>query len=577
MKRLHFKDYSLKTKLILLCLLLVFLPLLLVSQIMLKVSENRIIEQTTELTRESAEQTKNNLEDLLNEYAGIITRFTFDSTLQNYLNPRKKYLKNIDIIDAYQYYLKPLTYDFTFQYTTNTLKIYYLNQTLMPGLGVYEKVDNEIRQMEEYYRAVHAGFDIVWGMSGDSIYLSRAIRNVNGALYGVVSIKFPERRLYSLIQESDPEEKQITIINESGTIISSNVREDLGNRLHKNTDDTNYKYIHGSIQGSNLPAWEIITQVPLEDLRKDARQLRNVGLLFTAVTMVCTIALFIILLNLITKRIKKLVDTMSLVKKGTFAKVDIDGGKDEVGELARSFNVMIDSLEKSIQENYIVNLSLRDAKIKKREAELYALQSQINPHFLFNTLESIRMKLITSDDHEEAAHMVLNLSKILRKTLNWHGDMVPLKEEIDFVRGYLEIQKGRFKDKIETNINIPESLEDILIPKLIIQPLVENAVKHGIENKKEKGTIHIYIQMYEEKNQIVVCDNGIGIKPGNLERIRTQLSHHKDIHSNEDHSIGIKNVHDRVVLQYGQPYGLILDSIEGKGTVVKIDIPKKRR
>ena len=569
---LNYKAYSLKAKLILLCIFSIFLPLLIISQLMLTVSENRFIEQTTELTRESANQTKNNIENLLKEYTNVITRMAFDETLKNYLNPRRDYSNNIDSLDAYQYYLKPLTYDFNFHYTTNSLKIYYVNETLMPGLGIYERIDENISQKEVYRRALDGESDIAWGTNENNIYLSRAIRNISEELYGVVSIEFPKTRLYSMIQESDPEKKRIIITDVSGENIVLNDLEIIDKHQSDNINKENYEFIYNTIEGKDMPSWQMTTQIPLESLRQKGVELRNTGFILITLTMILSIISFSILVNFITKRIKHLVQTMSFVKIGKLSTAEETEMEDEIGQLTSSFNLMINSLKKSIRENYDIKLSLKDAEIKKKEAELYALQSQINPHFLFNTLESIRMKLIASDNNEQAMSMVFNLSKILRKSLNWHGDMIPLKEELDFVHSYLEIQKSRFKDKIEVFIDNSEVSDDFMIPKLIIQPLVENAVKHGIENKKGKGIIHIKIYRLDNTIKIIVCDNGIGIESEKLDSIQKQLAS-KEKATKEDHSIGVKNVHERIILQYGQDYGLKIESTFKKGTVASIDIP----
>lgn len=571
MKYLKFKAYSLRTKFIYLHLFSVFIPLFILSQVMLKDSQNRIIEQTTTLTRESAKQTMNNIEDLLQQYADLLTRISFDETLCNYLNPKREYSSNIDSIDAYQNYLKPLTYGLSLQYATTSLKIYYMNETLLPGLGIYEKVDENVENLEVYQRAIEAGSDIVWGREEDNIYLSRTIRYY-GNLYGVVSIQFNESRLYSLINESKAEEKRIIISDENGMVISTNDRSVGDKQSKEDIDHKKYSYIYNTITDKNMPQWTIITQIPLRSLIHEAEVVRNKGIFVSSITLITSLSLFIISLNWVMKRIRNLVNVMGFVKEGSFVKVEDDGMEDEIGYLTNSFNLMIEGLEKSIQENYEVNLSLRDAIIKKREAELYALQSQINPHFLFNTLESIRMKLLSSENNIEASNMVYNLSKILRKALNWQGDMILLREEIDFVCCYVEIQKSRFKDKIEAYYDIPEKLLDIHIPKLLIQPIVENAIKHGIENKKGKGTIRISIREIEERIQITVSDNGNGIEAHKLEDIRSSLTD-ENINHKEGRSIGIRNIHERIIIHYGRNYGIQIDSSIGQGTIVIIEIP----
>ncbi|MNM92929.1 Sensor histidine kinase YpdA [compost metagenome] len=301
--------------------------------------------------------------------------------------------------------------------------------------------------------------------------------------------------------------------------------------------------------------------------------MRNTGLAMMAGTLLLSILFIIFFVNRMTNRIRNLVRVMSSVKKGTLTKAPESDIQDEVGMLTTSFNLMVDGLDNSIQENMRVQLSLKDAEIKKQEAELYALQSQINPHFLFNTLESIRMKLLVLPQNETASNMIFSLSKILRKALNWKHDIIPLREELEFVRNYLDIQKSRFRDKIEDQLEVEEALMDYPIPKLIIQPLVENSIKHGIERKKGRGHIWISVQSGHQGIEVVVKDDGLGIPPDRLAHLQETLGMRREERP-ERESIGIVNVHDRVVLHYGEGYGLQIESEEQLGTIIRIRLPR---
>jgi two-component system sensor histidine kinase YesM len=264
---------------------------------------------------------------------------------------------------------------------------------------------------------------------------------------------------------------------------------------------------------------------------------------------------------------------MKLIKNGRFEKAGESGVMDEIGVMISSFNQMIEDLEQLIYENYEVTLQMNDIEIKKREAELYALQSQVNPHFLFNTLESIRMGLHKKGD-EESADIVLHLSKVFRKSLNWEGEIISVSEEIEFVINYLEIQRYRFKDKLRYSINLPQELGELQIPKLTIQPLVENAVIHGIEEKYGNGTVSVDVTVSGSLLEILVKDDGTGISADKMMRIQRDLqpgNKEKDI--KKSGSIGLKNVHDRIVLHYGAQFGLAIESEPGHGTTIRIRLP----
>lgn len=583
------KTYTLKTKLIILYVFSIMLPLLLISQMILSIYQKQIVNQTIQLTDESSKQTSQNVENMLEEYSSLLSQFSFDDTLRNYLNPARSYENIEDSIDAYQYYLKPITYDFVTRNSTNSLKVYFLNETLLQGLGIYERVDESISKLDRYQLAVEHKFRTIWTREGNELYVSRMIGSLVGVPYGVVSIELQQDRLYALIGESNPRDKLIVILDEQGTVISSNDRSLQGSswlgksyytqiRQEKHgmmdlNDNGKFKLLYRNLQGKDLPSWTIVTQVPLDTLLKEANQVRNTGLAMMAGTLLLSILFIIFFVNRMTNRIRNLVRVMSSVKKGTLTKAPESDIQDEVGMLTTSFNLMVDGLDNSIQENMRVQLSLKDAEIKKQEAELYALQSQINPHFLFNTLESIRMKLLVLPQNETASNMIFSLSKILRKALNWKHDIIPLREELEFVRSYLDIQKSRFRDKIEDQLEVEEALMDYPIPKLIIQPLVENSIKHGIERKKGRGHIWISVQSGHQGIEVVVKDDGLGIPPDRLAHLQETLGMRREERP-ERESIGIVNVHDRVVLHYGEGYGLQIESEEQLGTIIRIRLPR---
>jgi two-component system sensor histidine kinase YesM len=275
---------------------------------------------------------------------------------------------------------------------------------------------------------------------------------------------------------------------------------------------------------------------------------------------------------MITNRIKRLEQKMKKVKDGQFETMKSVGANDEIGGMIDNFNLMVTSLKQLIYENYEVKIQMTDIALKKREAELYALQSQINPHFLFNTLESIRMKIYNGDDIQEASSMIFNLSKILRISLNWQGEIISLSREIEFTKYYLQINKGRYKDKLEYVVSIPDELSKYKILKLIVQPIVENALKHGIEQKSKNGIIRINAYESEDKLIIEISDNGAGMDSAKLEQIQHEISTTETLKS--EGSIGIKNVNDRMVLYYGKEFGLKINSVKDEGTQVKLHLPK---
>ena len=243
-------------------------------------------------------------------------------------------------------------------------------------------------------------------------------------------------------------------------------------------------------------------------------------------------------------------------------------GCSEIQEIGKEFNDMlfdIDQLNRKIFENTI---NLYELKVQKQEAELLYLKSQVDPHFLYNTLEMIREKALEKDS-TELAQMASDMGNIFRYSSK--GDStVKLEDEISIVKSYLRIQKNRFKGKIEVFFSLQEKTLKLPVPKMLLQPIVENAIFHGLEPKTQTGSLFIGARMEEDSLVFVVKDDGVGMPSEKLRKIRKELEAEQWDTSKH---VGILNTQARIRLMYGEPFGLTIDSREGDGTTVKIKIP----
>lgn len=232
----------------------------------------------------------------------------------------------------------------------------------------------------------------------------------------------------------------------------------------------------------------------------------------------------------------------------------------ELGSLAETFNGMIVTIEQLMKQNSY-------EQKQKRISELKALQAQINPHFLYNTLDSI-IWMAEDGQTDDVVLMTSSLAKLLRQSISNEKEFVTIREEIDYIRHYLIIQKMRYKDKLTYEINIDPDIQFCDILKLVVQPLVENAIYHGIKYKDGIGFIQVVGYRINEDICLEVIDNGAGITPEKLEHLfEPNCSHPKK------NGVGIINVQERLRMQYGEPYGLYYESRPSEGTRVKILIP----
>lgn len=266
-----------------------------------------------------------------------------------------------------------------------------------------------------------------------------------------------------------------------------------------------------------------------------------------------------------------IVQLMSFMKKVESGNLDIrykGEREDEIGMLGRSFNLMI------IKINELLKLTERQER-QKREAELRSLQAHIKPHFLYNTLDTISW-MARKQGAVDVAEVVASLSKLFRIGLNKGNDIILFSEEIEHIKSYLKIQKARYRDKLNYTLEIDPKTNDFMIVKLILQPIVENAIYHGIKERKGPGHIHIEAQVSNNTFVITVKDDGKGIESDRLQLLRQKLNN-VDIQNKQgavaDFGYGMMNVQSRLKLTYGEAYGISIDSEIANGTTVTIVLP----
>ena len=283
-----------------------------------------------------------------------------------------------------------------------------------------------------------------------------------------------------------------------------------------------------------------------------------------AVLTVMVIAFSVYLPGSFTRPITDLVEVTDRVARGDLNARSNNDSKDEVGVLSGSMNQMIDKINELLSQ-------ITKEQIRIREAELELLQSQINPHFLYNTLDTI-IWLAEGGNERQVVDMVKSLSAFFRTSLSRGRDIISIKEELVHARSYLEIQQFRYQDILEYEINVDSKYNDYTIPKITIQPLVENALYHGIKNKRGGGRINIGAKDAGDDFVLTVEDNGIGMTPERLAEVLGGMSGSEPA----DSAIyGLYNVNERIKLKFGEKYGLTLDSVYGEGSTCNILLPKQ--
>ena len=314
-------------------------------------------------------------------------------------------------------------------------------------------------------------------------------------------------------------------------------------------------------QGSEYTGWKTIGVFPLNEIMGQVSLIRYYSFIIAGVTLFVAVVVSIFFTGSIARPVIALRALMKEAEEGNLA-VRFEGRQeDEIGHLGKSFNTMIEEIQKLIDMVYREQQS-------KREAELKTLQEQIKPHFLYNTLDTIHWM---AQDHgaEDIVRIVNALTSLFRIALSKGKEMISLSDELEHVRSYLIIQKARYEDKFDFSLCVQDEILPNMVLKLTLQPLVENAIYHGIKERRGHGTIRVDALTRDGMLVLRVSDDGVGMSADKLASIRA-LCAAAPVDSTAKNGYGISNVNERIQLSFGKKYGLRFESAPGRGTTVEI-------
>lgn len=541
-----------------------------------------------------ASQYVSSLENKINIYNSLLDSIVVNGTVQNVFSKQDEYSMR-DTIDIWRLFYREID---NLIYAKNPQEIYsimlYAKGDKFPRDGMhlsnYKQVAEEqwfietFQKRKPFYYYQHK----VDALNIDLLSFVKFIPNLNGNTYtqelGLIKIDLLAHEFFGVTQKNAAMEAyDLFVLDSEGKMIYSNStlqfpEEELKETINQSNGQSGHTILSSKYNNRIAVADKISScdwRVCLIFQNNKLDQKFNDTYVFIFIILLIMLAFMILLTFLFTtaysKRTNRLIRKIKNIEKGDLSVTEVIHGNDEIGTIDTAFNHMIISLNEQIDKNYIQWIAMQ-------EAELKALQFQINPHFLYNTLESIS-GMAAIKGCSDISKVSEKLGMMFRYSINKSGtQLVTLNEEIQHVMNYFFIQNVRFGDTITPIIEITDCLKKIKIPRFILQPIVENSIIHGFAGNKRQGCIEISASSSQNNLIIDIYDDGIGMSEKQVEDLNAYISQIKTVlHDDKHRSIGIKNVNTRIKLMFGEQYGLQIHSKPSAGTQVRIILPLNGR
>ncbi|WP_025849541.1 sensor histidine kinase [Paenibacillus ehimensis] len=579
-------DMKIRNKLIVTFVALVFVPVAIVGVFLTRELRDMALNNAMDQAYLNVDRIKKRSGEVLQVADDLSYRLSYDERLKNLVN--QHYESVYDMFVAYRSYPDLQQAKRMYKEISN-IRFYSENQTMLSNWQFFIPGE-EIRNSDWYRQAKRAvgvnHWDYIRDERDGKYYLSLVKGVYLGGRYksGVLVINVNT----SLLNEILNQESFYTIIADSqNNIVAANKPGLYGRSLSEIHGASSVVYRKSGSYEATIgneaskvlieplnPEMEenglrIISIFSIESIVADANRVNKLAISVIVVSLLLAVLLICGFSSLICRRLLRLSKHISKVGTGNLGvTMEIDG-KDEIGQLSRQFNAMVCSIHELMNEVKESDLQKRRMEQKQNEIKFKMMASQINPHFLFNALEAIRMEAHLKGENE-IARVVRLLGKMMRSSLEVGSGKTTLKEEMEIVRCYLDIQRFRYEDRLNYELVLDPGTEAVMIPPLIIQPLVENAVIHGMDHKEEGTLIRVRAEIRGDRICFVTEDNGAGMAPDRLEKVLGFLNESEE---QDGGRIGLRNVHVRLQLAYGPESGLTMFSEPGKGTRIEFSIP----
>lgn len=582
---------SIRNKLIVFLLAATILPFSTSIAMTYFITKNNVIKETIQTNSNLIYQGKTNITNHLNVIQQASLSIYNDTSLYGAVeNGAADYLDRGEIFRGMQAIATSVKeIKQAYLYLSKSDKSYLFSQgNIFRNEGAEPKYVPQVRKSETVLEPTHLSH--TYKSSGfvpvPSIPVFTLHRSITSAVtmqeFGTLSIDVNLNVIQSISEQLYVKGKeQLFILDARGTVIYGSDPKLLGQTLEEgwvkhlqqldqpsgsfewDSDEFNGIHIYERID-SPLSDWVLVKRIPNEVLNSNARQLTEINMLILIAFMIIVIFATLVISFRFTTPIKRLIGTIGKIQTGNMH-VDIDvKGKDELAILAGRFRTMMETINNLIMREY-------QLEIANKTNQLKALQAQINPHFLYNSLQSIGT-LALQHNAPQVYSLISSLAKLMRYSMN-SDTVVPFASELSHVKAYLELQMQRFEHKLAVKYEVNESMMHIPVPKMILQPLVENYFKHGFDQRSGSETLTIAASLTDDgRMEIRVQDEGTGMTEDTLQKLRRKLEARPQ-HQQGEESIGLLNVMSRLMLYYEDEAEMIIDHHEPSGVTVTLRIP----
>lgn len=562
---------------------LLFLVILSITYFFYTYAEQNILRKAGDANLNVLYQISEKIEMINSNINSVSSMYVLDSNIRQWLKNDWTNRQYDELVSQHQVKTLIDNVNNHFHYLKHRMTLMGFNGNYYNNERTDRRLQDERRSAEWLKQLAEDKNRIVWAdtyrLNGEFIFsVVSYMRDVyNGKDLGLLILDFNENILFDIYKNLNHD--HIRIYNSQGDLISGPDKTRLatsekdaaffmklsGNRSGYFLSDYEGQTTLISFHKVQMLDWYIVDMTPLSSLLEGMRSIKTYVVLLALAELIILFALSYMISYAISSPIKKLVRSIHLASSGNLKQMIDVNRQDEIGLLVAKYNMMLERVDSLMEESVIQHE-------KKRKAEMQGLRAQMNPHFLYNTLNSIRWMARTNQP-DVTNNMIISLVRLLRQNFSTGDELITFSEELKFVADYILIQKIRYGDKFDVVYEFEESILACCTLRLLIQPVLENAIFHGIEPKEGAGMIRV--KGYADGNRVVVeiTDDGVGI---DLNERPSPLSEEYSSSREESNGIGLRNIEQRIKLHFGDSYGVSLYSAKDWGTRVTIVLPAIR-